>query len=495
MLPNAMANEEHVRILKQGVEAWNDWRKKNPGKKPDLTLADLKKIRLRRVDFDQIDLTWAQLGGAELEGVSLLRADLSNAQLSGSNMRFANLSWVTGRWVEFSGAYLEEARGINADFRHGDFQKAYLVGANFSKARLAGADFRGANLIAARLDLANLSGTKLWGTQREGWSIKGVICESAYWDEEGLELTEYVQGEFERAYAEKPKIVLKYPDGIHPVQLAMLPLLLEKLEREHEGCRLHIRSVRDSGIGATVTITVDDTEGRDPETLQNEIRLLQGKLEGYQLALQHKGHEVLSLAGQLAALRDKTYSLLLESYERRSQESRQGREALAVLFLDLTGYSKMDEEGQLGAVDSVRRTGRMVLEKHGARYSNTWGDAIVAGFDKPGDGIVCACKLIEHLKVEGLSARIGMSHGLLSVSFDQVKGGLNMDGPPMSEGARLEPLAKPGEVLISKSLRFHPEVAGDGRFEFAEEKRPLKKAVGELPEGHEIECWSVRLKG
>ena len=31
-----MANPEHVEILKEGVEAWNQWRKDNPGVRPDL---------------------------------------------------------------------------------------------------------------------------------------------------------------------------------------------------------------------------------------------------------------------------------------------------------------------------------------------------------------------------------------------------------------------------------------------------------------------------
>jgi hypothetical protein len=32
-----MANEEHLAILRQGVEAWNAWREANPLVRPDLT--------------------------------------------------------------------------------------------------------------------------------------------------------------------------------------------------------------------------------------------------------------------------------------------------------------------------------------------------------------------------------------------------------------------------------------------------------------------------
>ena len=36
-----MANEEHLKILKQGVEVWNRWRGENPETRPDLVDADL----------------------------------------------------------------------------------------------------------------------------------------------------------------------------------------------------------------------------------------------------------------------------------------------------------------------------------------------------------------------------------------------------------------------------------------------------------------------
>ncbi len=36
-----MANQEHVEILKQGVDVWNKWRGDNPAIIPDLSGADL----------------------------------------------------------------------------------------------------------------------------------------------------------------------------------------------------------------------------------------------------------------------------------------------------------------------------------------------------------------------------------------------------------------------------------------------------------------------
>src|SRR5215210_6201756 len=51
-----MANEEHVALLRQGVDAWNAWRRGNPDVSPDLTKADLRKAKL-----DGINLRWADL--------------------------------------------------------------------------------------------------------------------------------------------------------------------------------------------------------------------------------------------------------------------------------------------------------------------------------------------------------------------------------------------------------------------------------------------------
>ncbi len=51
-----MANPDHVKILKEGVEAWNKWRRDNPAVRPDLNTADL----------GAADLGTAYLHGANL---------------------------------------------------------------------------------------------------------------------------------------------------------------------------------------------------------------------------------------------------------------------------------------------------------------------------------------------------------------------------------------------------------------------------------------------
>ncbi len=62
-----MPNEEHLRIIKQGVEAWNKWRYQNPETCPDLTEADL---------------SGAFLSQANLRGTILVETNLEDAKLA-----------------------------------------------------------------------------------------------------------------------------------------------------------------------------------------------------------------------------------------------------------------------------------------------------------------------------------------------------------------------------------------------------------------------------
>ena len=61
-----MANEEHLKILRSGVEKWNKWREENPDVMPDLKKANLTKVSLSGVDLRLADLSGADLSGAYL---------------------------------------------------------------------------------------------------------------------------------------------------------------------------------------------------------------------------------------------------------------------------------------------------------------------------------------------------------------------------------------------------------------------------------------------
>jgi hypothetical protein len=122
-----MANEEHLRILKQGVEAWNDWREYSPDDRPDLA-------------------------GADLAGASLIAADLAGANLIGARLSEANLTSANLSGANLNGAVLHRADVYSADFFGADLSSADLSEANLSHANLVGADLIGADLSGADLN-------------------------------------------------------------------------------------------------------------------------------------------------------------------------------------------------------------------------------------------------------------------------------------------------------------------------------------------------------
>src|SRR5262249_14656985 len=144
-----MANQDHVARLKQGVKAWNAWRRKNKTVVPDL---------------DGADLSGANLSLADLSGANLSGADLRGADLSGANLRDAKLS---GAWL--SGANLAGATLCDANLRVANLLDANLVGAN-----LRVADLRGAALLSANLRDATLLGASLCDADLRGADLSGA---------------------------------------------------------------------------------------------------------------------------------------------------------------------------------------------------------------------------------------------------------------------------------------------------------------------------------
>jgi hypothetical protein len=137
-----MANAGHLAKLQEGVTAWNEWRRENPGPVPDLIGAPLSRLQLGGAD----------LSGANLERTNLIGANLRKAKLCGTFLPEVNL-----RGADLSGADLRSANLSMANLTAAD-----LSGTDLSRSRLAGALLMGTNLENAILDECGIYGISAW---------------------------------------------------------------------------------------------------------------------------------------------------------------------------------------------------------------------------------------------------------------------------------------------------------------------------------------------
>jgi uncharacterized protein YjbI with pentapeptide repeats len=158
-----MADEKHLAILVQGIEIWNDWRKKNPHIIPNLEKANLRKI----------NLGWGNLvfdsKGNILKGTQARNAIWDDSSKCKICPISANL-----RDVIFRGADLREANLIDADLSGADLSGADLGDAKLMQSCLGGANLSKANLKGAQFTLAGLGGANLKGVDLSEFDFRDV---------------------------------------------------------------------------------------------------------------------------------------------------------------------------------------------------------------------------------------------------------------------------------------------------------------------------------
>ena len=158
-----MADSAQVEKLKQGREAWNDWRVRNQN-----VLIDLRNANLRA----------AKLEADQLRGTGGASFNLSGADLRGADLRGANLRGPYYPSPDLMRLNLDGVRGdgdlTNVDLRDADLRGAELTGTNLSGADLRGATLAGISLSGACLKGADLRGLDLSGIQLNRGSLNGA---------------------------------------------------------------------------------------------------------------------------------------------------------------------------------------------------------------------------------------------------------------------------------------------------------------------------------
>jgi adenylate cyclase len=140
-------------------------------------------------------------------------------------------------------------------------------------------------------------------------------------------------------------------------------------------------------------------------------------------------------------------------------EKRVERRLTAILAADVAGYSRLmtvDEEGTLAALKTLRS--EIVdpkIKEHRGRIVNTTGDGLLSEFASVVDAVRCAVEVQREMAARNagveverrVDLRIGINLGDIMIDDNDIFG----DG--VNVAARLEALAEPGGICVSRVVR------------------------------------------
>ena len=133
------------------------------------------------------------------------------------------------------------------------------------------------------------------------------------------------------------------------------------------------------------------------------------------------------------------------------------RKVTVILATDVVGYSVKMEENEDQTLKNLKVCRNIIdglVEEHHGRIFNTAGDSVLAEFQSAVEAVICASEFQSTIKErnnsvpeeEQMEFRIGINMG------DVVIEGDNLYGEGVNVAARLEALAQPGGVCLSKNV-------------------------------------------
>jgi len=141
------------------------------------------------------------------------------------------------------------------------------------------------------------------------------------------------------------------------------------------------------------------------------------------------------------------------------QKERVERRLAAILAADVAGYSRLmgeDEEGTLAALKAIRRElADPKIKEHRGRIVKTTGDGMLVEFPSVVDAVRCAVEVQREMTLRNteipaerrIEFRFGINLGDIIIDEHDIYG----DG--VNVAARLEALAEPGGICVSRVVR------------------------------------------
>ncbi len=186
-------------------------------------------------------------------------------------------------------------------------------------------------------------------------------------------------------------------------------------------------------------------------------RYLADRIPGARLVEMSAGH--LATGRAAVAVNEEVKRFLSEVWESGGWEEAEPDRVLAtILFTDIVGSSeRVAELGDRAWRELLERHHELVrrqLARFRGREVDTAGDGFFASFDGPARAIRCACAIVEAMPELGLELRAGLHTGECELMDGKVA------GIAVHTGARVASHARPGEVLVSSTVK--DLVAGSG---------------------------------
>ena len=168
------------------------------------------------------------------------------------------------------------------------------------------------------------------------------------------------------------------------------------------------------------------------------------------------------------------------------------RRLAAILAADVAGYSRLmgaDEEGTLAALKAIRRElGDPKVKEHRGRIVKTTGDGLLVEFASVVDAVRCAVEVQQGMAERNVGVseatriefRMGINLG------DVIRDGRDIFGDGVNITARLEALAEPGGICVSRVV--HDQVRDKLDIAFEEMGEQQVKNIA-----RPVYVWRIRL--